>query len=86
MEPHGYWTRPICICDIDLQKIHPHIISVNTTSYTTKNKKQNTFLFPSEFREGPAVSIRYINSNFFTEFTDYLWIKGLENILGLKAI
>jgi hypothetical protein len=85
-EPHGYWTRPTRICDIDLQKIHPHIISVNTASCTTEDEKRNALLFPSEFREGPAVSVGYINSNFFTEFTDCLWMKGLENTLGLEAI
>jgi hypothetical protein len=59
---------------------------VDTTSYTTEDEKRNAPLLPSEFREGPAVSIRNINSNFFTEFTDCLWTKGLENTLGLEAI
>ena len=43
----------------------------------TEDEKRNTLLLPSEFREGPVVSIRNINSNFFTEFTDYLWANGL---------
>jgi hypothetical protein len=85
-EPQEYWTRPTRISDIDLQKIHPYIISVDVASYTTEDDKRNTLLFPSEFREGPAVSIGYIDSNFFTEFTDRLWTNGLENTLGLEAI
>jgi len=47
---------------------------------------RNSLLFPSEFREGPPVSVGNIDGNFFTEFTDCLWAKGLENTLGLKAI
>jgi hypothetical protein len=84
-EPLGYWTRPTRISDIDLQKIHPHILSVDTASCTTEDEKRNALLFPSEFREGPLVSGN-IDGNFFTEFTDCLWTKGLENTLGLEAI
>jgi hypothetical protein len=80
-EPLGYWTRPKAILDIDLQNIHGHIFSVDATSCT-----RNPLLFPSEFREGPPVSVGNIDGNFFTEFTDYLWTKGLENTLGLEAI
>jgi hypothetical protein len=52
----------------------------------TEDKKRNALLFPSEFREGLPVSIRNINGNFFTEFTNCLWTKGLENTLGLEVI
>jgi len=85
-EPLGYWTRPTCISDIDLQKIHPHIISVDAASRTTEGEKRNALLFPSEFREGPPVSVGNIDRNFFTEFTDCLWTMGLENTLGLEVI
>jgi len=80
-EPLGYWTRPTAILDIDLQDIHGHIFSVDATSCT-----KNTLLFPSEFRDGPPVSVGNIDSNFFTEFTDCLWTKGWENTLGLEII
>jgi len=85
-EPLGYWTRPTRISDIDLQKIHPHIISVDAASRTTEGEKRNALLFPSEFREGPPVSVGNIDRNFFTEFTDCLWTMGLENTLGLEVI
>ncbi|KAH6699910.1 hypothetical protein BKA61DRAFT_621264 [Leptodontidium sp. MPI-SDFR-AT-0119] len=85
-EPCGYWTRPTRISDIDLQKIHPHIISVDTASCTTDDEKRDALLFPSEFREGPLVSVGYIDGNFFTEFTHCLWTKGLGNTLGLEVI
>jgi hypothetical protein len=47
---------------------------------------RNALLFPSEFREGPPVSVGNIDGNFFMEFTNCLWTKGLENTLGLEAI
>jgi hypothetical protein len=71
-EPFGYWTRPTRISDIDLNKIYPHILSVDTTSYTSEGEKRNALLFPSEFREGSPVSVGNIDGNFFTEFTDCL--------------
>jgi hypothetical protein len=40
--------------------------------YTTEDDERKALLFPSKFREGPVVSIGYIDDNFFTEFTDYL--------------
>jgi hypothetical protein len=83
-KPLGYWTRPIRISDIDSQKIHPHIISINTSSCTTEDDTR--ILDTSEFREGPPVSVGNIDSNFFAEFTDCLWAKGWENTLGLEAI
>jgi hypothetical protein len=85
-EPSGFWTRPISISGIDSQKIHPYIISVDTASCTTEDEKRNGLLLPSEFRKGPAVSIGNIDGNFFTEFTNCFWTKGLENTLGLEAI
>jgi hypothetical protein len=85
-ESLGYWTRPTRICDIDLHKIYPHILSVDATSSTSEGEKRNALLFPSEFREGPQVSVGNIDGNFFTEFTDYLWANGLENTLGLEVI
>ncbi|KAH7308332.1 hypothetical protein BKA65DRAFT_610647 [Rhexocercosporidium sp. MPI-PUGE-AT-0058] len=48
-----YWTRLTRISDIDLEKIHPHIISVDAASRITEGEKRNALLFPSEFREGP---------------------------------
>jgi hypothetical protein len=84
-EPLGYWTRPTRISDIDLHNIHGHIFSVDATSYTSEGER-NALLFPSEFREGPPVSVRNIDCNFFTEFTNCLWANGLENTLGLEAI
>ncbi|KAJ3560176.1 hypothetical protein NPX13_g9395 [Xylaria arbuscula] len=81
VEPLGYWTKPTAIADIDVQNIHGHIFSVDATSCT-----RNPLLFPSEFREGPPASVGNIDSNFFTEFTDCLWRKGLEKSLGLEAI
>jgi hypothetical protein len=83
-EPLGYWTRPTRISDIDLQRIHSHIISVDTASYITEDKKAN--LYPSEFRKDTPVSIGNIDGNFFTEFTDCLCTRGWENSLGLEAI
>jgi hypothetical protein len=80
----GYWTTPTRISDIDLRKIYPHIISVDAASYTTEGEKRN--LYPSEFREGAPGSVRNIDGNFITEFTDCLWRKSLENTLGLEAI
>lgn len=59
---------------------------MDATSCTSEGEKRNALLFPSEFREGLLVSIRDINSNFFMEFTDYLWRKGLANTLGLERI
>jgi hypothetical protein len=59
---------------------------VDTTSCASKGEKRNAPLLPSEFREGPLVSIGNIDRNFFTEFTDCLWANGLENTLGLEAI
>jgi hypothetical protein len=85
-EPLGYWTRPTCISDIDLNKIYPHILSVDATSCTSEGEKRNALLFPSEFREGSPVSVGNIDGNFFMEFTDCLWRKGLENTLGLERI
>jgi hypothetical protein len=85
-EPFGYWTRPTRISDIDLNKIYPHILSVDATSCTSEGEKRNALLFPSEFREGSPVSVGNIDGNFFTEFTDCLWRKGLENTLGLETI
>jgi len=85
-EPLGYWTRPTRISDIDLQKIHPHIISVDTASCTTEAEKRNAILSPSEFREDLPVTIGNIDGNFFTEFTDCLWTNGLQSTVGLEAI
>jgi hypothetical protein len=85
-EPLGYWTRPASISDIDLHKIHGHIFSVDTTSCMSEGEMRTTLLFPSEFREGPPVSVGTIDGNFFTEFTNCLWTRGLENTLGLEAI
>jgi len=85
-EPLGYWTRPTAILDIDLQNIHGHIFSVDATGCTSEGEMRKALLFPSEFREGPPVSIGNIDSNFFIEFTDSLWAKGWENTLGLEAI
>jgi hypothetical protein len=84
IEPLGYWTRPIRISDVNSQKIYPYIISVDTAGYTTEDEKR--ILYTSEFREGMPVSVRNINGNFITEFTDCLWAKGLENTFGLEAI
>ncbi|EFZ04008.1 hypothetical protein X797_012101 [Metarhizium robertsii] len=78
-KPPGFWTRPTPISDVDLQNIHPHIISVD-------NEARNGRLFPSEFREGPPASNWSIESGFFTEFTDYLRVKGWENIFRLEII
>ncbi|KAF2752537.1 hypothetical protein EJ05DRAFT_459017, partial [Pseudovirgaria hyperparasitica] len=85
-EPRGYWTRPTCISDIDLHKIHAHIILVDATSRTSEGERSSPLLFPSEFREGPPVSAGTIDRNFFLEFTNCLKITGLENVLGLEAI
>jgi hypothetical protein len=84
-EPCGYWTTLARIPDVDLQRVHKHIISVDTTSCASEGEKRNAPLLPSEFREGPA-SAGNIDGNFFTEFTDCLWANGLENTLGLEAI
>jgi hypothetical protein len=85
-EPSGFWTRPISISDVNSQKIHPHIISVDAASCTTEDEKRNALLLPSEFCEGPAVSVGNIDGNFFTEFTDCLWANGLQDALGLETI
>jgi hypothetical protein len=85
-EPSGFWTRPISISDIDLQKIYSYIISVDTASCITEDEKRNALLLPSEFCKGPVVSIGNIDSNFFIEFTYCLWANGLEKTLGLEAI
>jgi hypothetical protein len=58
---------------------------VDITSYTSEGEKRNSPLLPSEFHEGPA-STRNIDSNFFIEVTDYLWVNSLENTLGLEVI
>jgi hypothetical protein len=84
-EPCGYWTTLARIPDVDLQRVHRHIISVDITSCASEGEKRNAPLLPSEFREGPA-SARNIDSSFFTEVTDCLWAHGLENTLGLEAI
>jgi hypothetical protein len=84
-EPCGYWTTLARIPDVDLQRVHRHIISVDTTSCASEGEKRNAPLLPSEFREGPA-SARNIDSNFFTEVTDCLWANSLETTLGLEAI
>jgi hypothetical protein len=85
-EPSGFWTEPTSISDVDLQQIHPHIISVNTTSCTSEGERGNVLLYPSEFREGPPASVGSINCNFFTEFTDCLRTKDLENTFGLEVV
>lgn len=85
MEPFGYWSRPRRIAEVDLQQIHGHIFSVDTTEAGERQKK-GAVLVPSEFREGPPANIEHIEGNFYTEFTDYLWSKGLENTFGLEAI
>ncbi|KAH8782177.1 hypothetical protein BGZ57DRAFT_886541 [Hyaloscypha finlandica] len=82
----GYWTTLARIPDVDLQRVHRHIISVDTTSCASEGEKRNAPLLPSEFREGPPVSVGNIDRNFFTEFADCLWANGLENTLGLEAI
>jgi len=79
-ELFGFWTRPANIDNLNLEQIHGHIFSVDTTSC-----KRNT-LFPSEFREGPTTNTESIDINFFTEFADYLWVKGWENVFGLEMI
>jgi hypothetical protein len=84
-EPYRYWITLACIPDVDLQRVHRHIISVDITSCISESEKRNAPLLPSEFCEGPASS-RNIDSNFFTEVTDCLWANGLENTLGLEAI
>jgi len=86
MELSGFWIRPILISNIDLYKIYPHILLVDITSCMSKGEEKNVLLFSLEFCKGPLVSVRNINSNFFTEFTDCLWTNGLENTLGLKTI
>ena len=85
-EPLGFWTRPTRISDIDLNNIHGHIYSVDTTRHTDEGEMGNAPLFPSEFREGPPVSVGNISGNFFTEFTDCLRTKGLENVFGLEVV
>ena len=49
----------------------------------TKGEKRT--LYPSEFREGLPGNVRNIDGDFFTEFTDCLLARGLENTLGLEA-
>jgi hypothetical protein len=83
-EPCGYWTTLARIPDVDLQRVYKHIISVDITSCASEGEKRNAPLLPSEFREGPA-SARNIDRNFFTEFSDCLWKKGLETTLGLEV-
>lgn len=85
-ELSGFWTRPTPISDIELQNIHPHIISADVTSCKSEGENNNVHLFPSEFREGPPTSFENIDSQFFTEFIDCLRTKGLENALGLEVI
>ena len=46
----------------------------------------NVRLFPSEFREGESTGFGNIDHKFFTELTDCLRTKGLENIFGLEII
>ena len=84
-EPCGYQTTLARIPDVDLQRVYRHIISVDITSYISEGEKRNALLLPSKFREGPA-STKNIDSNFFTEVTDYLQANSLENTLGLKVI
>lgn len=83
-EPLGYWTRPTPIREVDLQNIHGHIFSVY--SCAAEGKMKNTHLFPSEFREGPPVSVGDIDDEFFKEFVDCLSTNGLENTFGLEMI
>jgi hypothetical protein len=85
MKPPGYWTTLARIPDVDLQRVHRHIISVDTTSRTSQGKNRNAPLLPSEFRQGP-VRAGNIDGAFFTEVTDCLWANGLENTLGLEVI
>lgn len=85
-KPLGFWTRPARISDIDLRKIYGHIFSVDAARYTSEGEMRNALLFPSEFREGPPVSFGNIDGNFFTEFTDCLRTKGLENVFGLEVV
>lgn len=80
----GYWTRPTRISDIDLHKIYGDEISVDATGCTSECGLRNAFLY-SEFREGLPVNIGNIYGNFFTEFIDCLWAKGLENAFGLEV-
>jgi hypothetical protein len=86
MEPLRYWIRPICISDIDSQRIYRYIISVDTTSCASKGEKRNAPLVPFEFREDLLLSVGNIDSNFSMEFTDCLWANSLENTLELETI
>ena len=87
-DPPGYWTRPIRISDIDLNEIHGHIYSIDAASLTKEHNSnmRNAFLFASEFREGAPVDMGIIDRKFFTEFTDCLLERGLENTIGLEAV
>lgn len=82
-QPLGYWTEPTPILDIERHKIHGHIFSVDTR---TSEGKELVVLIPSEFHEGPLVGFDNIDSNFFTEIVGCLWLRGLQNTLGLEAI
>ncbi|PMD15914.1 hypothetical protein NA56DRAFT_581299, partial [Hyaloscypha hepaticicola] len=80
----GYWTRNTLISDIDLDKSYNCEIAADIIDCTGKGRIRYTILY-SEFREGLPVNIGKINNNFFTEFTDCLWAKGLENSFGLEV-
>jgi hypothetical protein len=80
----GYWTTPTRISDIDLRKIYGDEISVDATGYIGDGGLRNALLY-SQFREGLPINIGNIYGNFFTEFIDCLWAKGLENAFGLEV-
>lgn len=85
-EPFGFWTRPTPISDVDLQNIHPHIISVDAISTPNEDGSRKGQLVPSEFREGPPACDWSLESDFLAEFTDHLQEKGLQNVFGLEVV
>jgi hypothetical protein len=85
-EPLGYWTCSRPVGDIDLQNIHGHIFSVDMWGCTSEGEMRCPLLFPSEFREAPAVGVEDIDGVFFTEFSDCVLKKGLADVLGLEVM
>lgn len=80
----GFWTKSTPVSDVDLERIHPHVLSVNTTTISNEDKS-NAMLSPSEFREGPPESTD-IDAHFFAEIANCLCANNLEYSIGLEAI
>jgi len=75
-KPHGCWTKPVSLHDINPEDIHGHIFRISPDDR----------LVAYEYRYGPLADIDSVNPAFFSEFIDYLKAQDLTNVLGLQVL